>query len=433
MALLETQDLRTHFEIRGNFIDRLLGRGRGTIVAVDGVTISIERGETYGVVGESGSGKTTLGRSILRLIEPSGGIIVFDGTDITALSESEFRPYRQRMQIIFQDPNAALNPAMTVGKAVAHPLRIHGRASGEDARKRATEMLEHVGLLPGERFLDVYPSDLSGGQKQRVVIARALILGPEFIVADEPVSMLDMSVRSKILSLLLDLKREFNLTYLYITHDLATAKFICDRLAILYLGQVIEEGPAESIYREPRHPYTNALLAAIPKPDPRLRASKQIPAGEIPDAAHPPVNCRFHPRCPRAFEPCGFEGRDVIEAIERRWTRLPEEKFLQEKELIGEISQMKAAGYSLLVPTRRRDPKTLLEFLERLREEEPHPAFRVVRSIRQENQSVIVELSPGRDPVPVTVDGVEVACHLFPPEIYPPARRKEAATSQTDG
>ena len=412
MTLVETRDLRTDFVLGGGFFGRLVGRDGAVVTAVDGVSLSIDQGEIFGVVGESGSGKTTLGRSILRLIEVAGGQVLFQGVDITHLSESRMRPFRKQMQIVFQDPHAALNPAMTVGQAVAHPLRIHGIGSPDDSRRRVVEMLERVGLHPAERFLDSYPADMSGGQKQRAVIARALIVGPDFVVADEPVSMLDMSVRAKILSLLLDLQKEFHLTYLYITHDLATAKFVCNRLAIMYLGQVIEEGPASEIYSEPRHPYTRALLSAIPKPDPQQRGPRELPHGEVPDAADPPANCRFHPRCPRAFAPCGFEGKDLIAAIEERWTRISEEEFELERVDLGDATAMRADGYRLIVPSKGQSTKDRLELLVA---EDPHPAFRNVTSVESEGSKIVVQLRQGVDPVLVKVGGAEVACHLYPP------------------
>jgi oligopeptide/dipeptide ABC transporter ATP-binding protein len=279
MSFLRVEDLRTIFRLSGSFASRLAGRRGASITAVDGVSLVVERGQTYGVIGESGSGKTTLGRSILRLVEPTSGKVMLDGRDILGLRPRDFRPYRRRLQIVFQDPQAALSPAMTVGAAVAHPLVIHGLADREEARRQAGEMLERVGLEPAGRFLNAYPTDLSGGQKQRAVIARALMLGPELVVADEPVSMLDASVRTKILALLLDLQRSLGLTYVFITHDLATARFVCDSIAIMYLGQVIEQGPAREVYAEPRHPYTKALLAAVPQSDPFKRAKKEIPGG----------------------------------------------------------------------------------------------------------------------------------------------------------
>jgi len=411
MALLDVQDLRTIFHLSGSFASRLAGRAGESITAVDGVSLSVERGQIYGVIGESGSGKTTLGRSILRLVEPASGRVLYDGRDILPLSQRDFLPYRRRMQIVFQDPQAALSPAMTVGAAVAHPLIIHGLADRDDARRKAAEMLERVGLEPAERFLNAYPTDLSGGQKQRAVIARALMLGPELIVADEAVSMLDASVRTKILSLLLDLQQSLGLTYVFITHDLATARFVCDSIAILYLGQVVEQGPARAVYAEPRHPYTKALLAAVPQSDPSKRSKKEIPGGEIPDAASPPAHCRFHPRCPRAFEPCGFEGRDLVDALEARWTLLGEEDFAVERSLMGRL--LPQGERLIIMPGAGARPDEVVQLLERLREE-GGPAFRNVQSITSERGVVVVELPVGRDPVPVEIDGTLVACHLYP-------------------
>lgn len=411
MALLDVQDLRTVFHLSGSFASRLAGRAGASITAVDGVSLSVERGGVYGVIGESGSGKTTLGRSILRLVEPASGRVVFDGRDILPLSPRDFQPYRRRMQIVFQDPQAAMSPAMTVGAAVAHPLLIHGLAGRDEARRQAGEMLERVGLEPAGRFLNAYPTDLSGGQKQRAVIARALMLGPELIVADEAVSMLDASVRTKILSLLLDLQASLGLTYVFITHDLATARFVCDSIAILYLGQVVEQGPAQAVYAEPRHPYTRALLAAVPQADPSKRSKKEIPGGEIPDAATPPAHCRFHPRCPRAFEPCGFEGRDLVDALEARWTGLGEEDFARERRMLGRLLPLHD---KLVLTPGAGGTSEVVMLLERLREE-GSAAFRSVASIRAEGAMVVVELPPGRDPVPVNVGGALVACHLYPP------------------
>jgi oligopeptide/dipeptide ABC transporter ATP-binding protein len=283
----------------------LLGRG-GVVKAVDGVSLEVSPGETLGLVGESGSGKTTLGRAVLRLVEPTQGTVEFEGRDITHLRERELRPLRRRMQPVFQDPHAALNPAMTVGEAVAHPLRIHDLSpTADDARKRAAEMLERVGITPPDAFLDRYPEDLSGGQRQRVVLARALITGPRLVVADEPVAMLDMSVRALVLRLLADLRDDLGLTYVFITHDLATARFLCDRIAVMYLGRIVEIGPVAEVLSRPRHPYTRALLAAVPRLDPAARGRpRQIPTGEVPDAAHTPSGCPFHPRCPEVFGPC---------------------------------------------------------------------------------------------------------------------------------
>ncbi|MEW6472642.1 MAG: ABC transporter ATP-binding protein [Actinomycetota bacterium] len=306
-ALVRVADLRVHFPIR-----RGVGGGKALVRAVDGVNLEVLEGETLGLVGESGSGKTTLGRAMLRLVEPTAGTVEFEGRDITRLGERELRPLRRRMQPVFQDPHAALNPAMTVGDAVAHPLLIQGLAPHrEAARAQAAAMLERVGITPAGAFLDRYPEDLSGGQKQRIVLARALVTGPSLVVADEPVAMLDMSVRALVLDLMAGLRRELGLTYVFITHDLATARLLCDRVAVMYLGKIVEIGPAGTVLGEPRHPYTRALLDAVPRVDPAAagRARRVLP-GEVPDATDVPGGCRFHPRCPKAFEPCGPEGQE---------------------------------------------------------------------------------------------------------------------------
>ncbi len=298
-VLLDVRDLKVHFALRGSFLQRMVGRDTGSVKAVDGVSFSLRKGEVLGLVGESGSGKTTLSRAVLSLVKVTSGSIAFDGETISDLTERQFRPLRKRMQLIFQDPHASLNPAMTILQAVGHPLRIHHVANSDaDVQARVSEALERVGLVPVERFLYKYPGDLSGGQKQRAVLARAIILGPDLVVADEPVSMLDMSVRAKVLELMGDLKRGLGLTYLYVTHDLATARYFCDRIAIMYLGRIVEIGSAAEIYANPRHPYTKALLEAIPEPDPRRAIPRDLPRGEVPDAVLPPLGCSFHPRCP---------------------------------------------------------------------------------------------------------------------------------------
>ncbi|HEY4409719.1 MAG TPA: ABC transporter ATP-binding protein [Acidimicrobiia bacterium] len=305
-ALVRVADLAVHFPVR-----RGVGGPKAVVRAVDGVSLEVRRGETLGLVGESGSGKTTLGRAMLRLVQPTGGRVEFEGRDITRLGERDLRPLRRRMQPVFQDPHAALNPAMTIGDAVAHPLLIQGLAAGRaEARARAAAMLERVGITPAGAFLDRFPEDLSGGQKQRVVLARALITEPGLVVADEPVAMLDMSVRALVLDLMARLGRELGLTYVLITHDLATARLLCDRVAVLYLGRVVEIGPAADVLRRPRHPYTQALLAAVPRVAPPTAGGPTRPvlAGEVPDATRIPEGCRFHPRCPFAFDACRPPG-----------------------------------------------------------------------------------------------------------------------------
>jgi oligopeptide/dipeptide ABC transporter ATP-binding protein len=413
--LLEVRDLHTRFSLRGSFLDRLRGREAGAVEAVDGVSFTLHRGEVLGVVGESGSGKTTLGRTLLGLVDASEGSIAFEGREITNLSEGRFRPLRRRLQIVFQDPHASLNPAMTIGESVGDALRIHGLASGrEELRGAAAEALERVGLAPAEIFLDKYPGDLSGGQKQRAVLARAIILGPEVLIADEPVSMLDMSVRAKILELMLELKRVLDLTYIYITHDLATAKFFCDRIAIMYLGQIVELGPAAEIYDSPKHPYTVSLLKAIPEPDPSRQVPRDLPRGEVPDAVRPPLGCRFHPRCPRAFEVCGWESRDLRTLLEGRWTRLPEPEYEAERAAIGDLSSLEVPGpVGRLEAAPGHSGEEVAEIVERLRGDAPDdPFWRGVERVETEDGSVAVHFLPWLDPRDVEAGASRVRCHL---------------------
>ena len=319
--LVQVEDLTVHFPVKSNVLEslwRATQRQPAPIVhAVDGISFTVDRGEILGLVGESGCGKTTTGRAVIRLLKPTGGRIRFEGADITNLEERELRPLRPRMQIVFQDPHAALNPTMTIGQSIQDPLLIHRQASEVEAKDATLAAMEEVGLAPAPDLFDKYPADLSGGQKQRAVIARAMILRPSLIVADEPVAMLDMSIRAKILELMLDLRKKHGLSYILITHDLATAKFMCDRIAIMYLGRIVEVGPAEAIYRDPKHPYTRALIAAIPVPEPGRARVSTLPRGEVPDAVHPPAGCRFHPRCPAVLPTCGWEGRDFIEHLEQ--------------------------------------------------------------------------------------------------------------------
>ena len=294
-ALVELDDLKVYFPIKSGVV---LDRHVGDVKAVDGVSLEIRRGETLGLVGESGSGKTTVGRAILRLYEPTGGRIVFDGQEITNLGESDLRPLRRRMQMIFQDPYSSLNPRHSVSRMISEPMRVHRTLGRRSSNARVRELLQVVGL-PADAA-GRYPHEFSGGQRQRIGLARALALNPDFIVADEPVSALDVSIQAQIINLLENLQREFDLTYLFIAHDLAVVRHISDRIAVMYLGTIVEISPAEELYDNPLHPYTITLLSAVPIPDPVVEQQRQqiLLAGDLPSPANPPAACRFHTRCP---------------------------------------------------------------------------------------------------------------------------------------
>ncbi|MEM3659626.1 MAG: ABC transporter ATP-binding protein [Thermoproteota archaeon] len=312
--IVRVENLKKYFPVEKSFLEKLLTRTRGFIRAVDDITFSVRRGEVFTLAGESGCGKTTTGKIILGLVPPTSGRVFFRDREITNLKPEELRLLRRRMQIIFQDPYASFNPRMKIGDAIGHPLEIHGLASGLEKRKKVLSMLERVGLTPPEQFIELYPHQLSGGQRQRAAIARSLILNPEFIVADEPVSMIDVSLRTTIIDLMLDLKRELQLTYLFITHDLAVAKYISDRVAIMYLGKIVEMGEKEEIFSNPLHPYTQALLSAIPVPNPDRKRRIIELKGEVPSAIRIPTGCRFHPRCPFAEEACQKEEPELTVA-----------------------------------------------------------------------------------------------------------------------
>lgn len=311
--LTQVLGLKKWFPVETGFMDQLLSRQPVNVRAVDGVTFEIHRGEVLGLAGESGSGKTTIGRLVLRLLDPTDGKIVFDGHDITHLEGDALRVLRRRMQVVFQDPFASMNPRMKIGDQIAHPHMIHIEATAKERRLAVEGIMEEVGLTPAPQIYDKYPHQLSGGMRQRAVLARALVTNPDLIVADEPIAMADVSVRALLLDLMIRLQREFNLTYLFITHDLATAKYICDRIGILYLGRLAEIGDLTQVYSKPLHPYTQALLAAVPVPDPRARRVAPMPKGEIPNPINPPSGCRFHPRCPIAKENCSIDEPELRE------------------------------------------------------------------------------------------------------------------------
>jgi peptide/nickel transport system ATP-binding protein len=408
-AALVVEDLTVRFDLGGGLFSR-----RGAQVrAVDGVSFDVRKGEVFGLVGESGSGKTTLGRALLGLVPATGGSIRWQGTELVGLRERQLRPLRRRLAMVFQDPNASLNPAMTIGQGVGHPLRIHGLTSNRaETRAKVAEMLERCGLTPPERYLDVYPEDLSGGQKQRAVLARALITGPDLIVADEPVAALDMSVRAKVLDLLLQLREELDLTCLYITHDLASGKFVCDRLAIMYLGRFVEWGPSDRIYDAPQHPYTRSLLDALPQPDPsRKGREKSLPRGEIPDALAPPSGCPFHPRCPAAFDACGWEGRDVVDAIESRWAGVDEATFEAEQGLVGDLGGARVDGLEVRL-SGGGSADDLRTWMDQVGPKLPTPVLSAVEGVEADAGAVVVRLRDHVAPGLQEVDGRLVACHL---------------------
>lgn len=315
-ALVIVRNLKKYFPItKGNIMQRHVG----DIKAVDGVSLDIYRGETLGLVGETGCGKTTLGRTMLRLYKPTEGKIIFDGCDLIDIKSSELRHMRRRMQMIFQDPYASLNPRMTIGSIISAPLTVHKVASGQEKRERVNELLEMVGLSP--HFLNRYPHEFSGGQRQRVGIARALALNPDLIICDEPISSLDVSIQAQVVNLLEELQEQLGLTYLFIAHDLSMVRHISDRMGVMYLGKIVELADRDEIYLNPLHPYTQALMSAVPIPDPEASGRRQriILEGDIPSPAEPPVGCNFNTRCPNKKDGCLEEDPPYLEVTPGHW------------------------------------------------------------------------------------------------------------------
>jgi oligopeptide/dipeptide ABC transporter ATP-binding protein len=306
-AVLEVTDLKKHFPVRKG----LLARQVGSVYAVDGVSFSIPDGETLGLVGESGCGKSTVGRTVLRLLEPTSGTIRISGKDITHIPKDELRAYRRQMQIIFQDPFSSLNPRKSAGRIVGEPLEIHGIAKGKEGDDMVAALFERVGLRAQQ--MQAYPHEFSGGQRQRIGIARALALNPKLIIGDEPVSALDVSIQAQVINLLMDLQEEFQLSYLFIAHDLAVVEHISHYIAVMYLGRIVEYTDKYTLFRNPQHPYTEALLSAVPIPDPTVKRKKLILQGDVPSPITPPSGCHFHTRCPYAEERCRQESPELRE------------------------------------------------------------------------------------------------------------------------
>jgi oligopeptide/dipeptide ABC transporter ATP-binding protein len=306
-TLVEARSLTKHFPVKGG----ILQRTQAWVKAVDDVSLTIRRGETLGLVGESGCGKTTIGRMMLRLIEPTSGQVFFEGQDLSRLSRSELKPFRREMQIIFQDPFSSLDPRTPIGESIAEGLRAHGMKNGRQRFEKVREIMRTVGLE--DYHARRYPHEFSGGQRQRIGIARALVLRPKFIVCDEPVSALDVSIQSQVLNLLRNLQHEFSLTYLFVAHNMSVVEHISDRVAVMYLGKIVEFTDRETFYRDPQHPYTQALMSAIPIPDPALKRKRVVLAGDVPSPLRPPPGCRFHTRCPLAFDRCKVEEPPLID------------------------------------------------------------------------------------------------------------------------
>jgi oligopeptide transport system ATP-binding protein len=301
-TLLEVRNLKKHYPIRKGFFSKQVG----TVKAVDGITLSVEQGETLAVVGESGCGKSTTGRAILRLIEPTEGEIMFNGTDVRSLNTEQLRRFRTDMQMVFQDPYASLDPRWTVQRILEEPLRTHESAASSELKSRVEQLMEVVGLSPYQAHR--FPHEFSGGQRQRIGIARALALNPKFIVCDEPVSALDVSIQAQVLNLMQDLQEQYGLTYMFISHDLSVVKFISDRVAVMYLGRIVELAPTKSLFAKPLHPYTQALMSAVPVPNPGLKKQRIVLTGDVPNPETPPSGCAFHPRCPYAMDRCKTEA-----------------------------------------------------------------------------------------------------------------------------
>ncbi|WP_010626630.1 ABC transporter ATP-binding protein [Halomonas sp. KM-1] len=404
--LLEVAELKKHFPVEQGFLDGLRGRNKDRKVhAVDGISFDLREGEILGLAGESGSGKTTTGEMLVRLLDVTAGEIRFEGADIAQLSGRELKTFRRRAQMIFQDPYQTLNPRFTIFDIVAEPLIIHRLAEGEALRHKVVEALERAGLKPAEVYAERFPHELSGGQRQRVAIARAIVLEPRFIVADEPVSMLDVSIRAGVLNLMHRFRNELGISFVYVSHDLPTIRYVADRTAIMYLGEIVEVGPTEQVVRERKHPYTQLLLEASPEPDPSVVKPPLESAGEIPSAVEPPNGCHFHTRCPRAMAHCGWEGRDVITALSEWRIAGREIEHLGSAEVAGLDVHLQVRGGS--------DEAAERELIEVMRAK--HPALAEAGRIERGGEGALsvrfqAQASPQRRQV---ADQHSVACYLY--------------------
>ncbi|MXR52198.1 ATP-binding cassette domain-containing protein [Halovenus sp. WSH3] len=427
--LIRAENLKKHYQNESDFIDRLLGRQQW-VKAVDGISLEIEEGETLGLVGESGCGKSTVGRTLLQLHEPTDGTVYFKGEDITEYSSNELRELRQEMQLIFQNPQSSLNPRLTVNDIIGEALDIHGLEEGQSRDERIKELLELVGLSASHA--NRYPHEFSGGQLQRIGIARALAVEPDFIVCDEPVSALDVSVQAQILNLLKDLQEEFGITYLFIAHDLSVVEHIADRIAVMYLGEIVEVGTPEELFAPPQHPYTEALLSAVPEPDPGWNPERIILEGTVPSPLDPPSGCKFHTRCPKVIPPADLEfEQEEWRAVRSFATRVESGDLplgsLREEYDVSDASEFdEAIREEHDIPARLSDPEAeeiLSETIQALEQGSFERANDAIGDAFETPCTV-------HEPELQQVEGTEIACHLYDSRYQDGSVDESAASGQ---